>query len=144
MTVTLVIRSYTSQVMSQVILTLGTNVYIVLVMRFSMLYAPPELFGTCGGVQMLAIALTQLVLTPLLPVLGSAFFGQGVAVYHFCFIFLGVTSALAGGACYVYFSCVNFPQPGAVTIAAVKDAQKKRMNSRGSEVRSPLAEYLGL
>jgi len=50
------VRDFGTQVAVQVALTLGLSLYTIVVNRFCMLYAPPDLFGTLGGVQFTIIS----------------------------------------------------------------------------------------
>jgi len=54
--VLLPVHDFGTQVAVQVALTLGLSLYIIVVNRFAMLYAPPDLFGTFGGVQFTIIS----------------------------------------------------------------------------------------
>ena len=55
------VRSVPVQVLAQVVMVVGMQLYMIIVNRFAMLYAPPELFGTFGGVQFCFVSVGTLV-----------------------------------------------------------------------------------
>ena len=124
--VTLVMRSFVAQVVAQLALTLLVNVFIILACRFALQYAPPELFGTFSGLQMLLLALSQLVMTPLLPLLSdfvyqdSASKTKSVGEYRFGFTLTGILSLATGAIAYVYWRRTPVSQVGSITIQQVK------------------------
>ena len=52
--------NFTLQIVAQAVMLLGYTLYIIIVNRFAMLYAPPHLFGTFSGVQMTFISVGML------------------------------------------------------------------------------------
>mmetsp|Transcript_32345 Transcript_32345/g.81495 ORF Transcript_32345/g.81495 Transcript_32345/m.81495 type:complete len:528 (+) Transcript_32345:116-1699(+) len=97
------VADFGAQVLVQVVLTIGLSLYTIIVNRFAMLYAPPDLFGTLGGVQFTIISVGLFVgmqaMTSGVPTDGTATAEQ----FQIPFVSMGFVSFLLGLALAYYW-----------------------------------------
>lgn len=112
-TLSLLVRSYTAQIMAQLSIVFGMSLYTIVVTRFSMHYCPPELFGSFTGVlftyiglMMGASAAANAALVALLP---------KNLQYSAPFVFFGLTAAALGLHLSWWWSRNPPPNEGAAT-----------------------------
>ena len=95
-TALLSIRSLVCQVVAQLGLTVGISMYLIIVNRFAMLYAPPKLFGTLGG---LIFTVVALLVTLTMQVIANAYKVSDISSeegYQVVFAFFGIASGVMG------------------------------------------------
>lgn len=117
------------QCFAQVLLAGLSNSWNVILPRFCLHYAPPELFGTIYGLQASVIGISQTIGTPLSTWVGKfvaqALHAKSMYKYSLVVVFwsiLWVTSTLA---LLLYWRYNPLPEVGSCSIESVKDARFK-------------------
>jgi hypothetical protein len=131
---TLFVWSFHMQVVAQVILTITLGAYITAVTRISMLYAPPDLFGSFSGLQLSVIGLSQLVLSPLLDYLTSTYL-TGTQVYMVPYTIFGTASAISGIMVLVFWQTHPPPKAGTVVLPPL-DQKMNEAHRSGRSLRT--------
>ena len=116
------IATAAAQTAAQMVMVVGMSLYMIIINRFSMLYAPPELFGTLGGVQFSIISVGMLVGVSLVS-LGTKDL-KGAAQYQVPFVALGVVSSILGGTLAYHWTTTPPPPMGGVEFLAMREEQE--------------------
>ena len=96
------VRSLPVQVLAQVVMVVGMQLYGIIVNRFAMLYAPPHLFGSFSGVQFSFISVGMLLGVTAMSAILDAAATTSVLKYQVPYVALSLGSA-ALGFCLVEF-----------------------------------------
>lgn len=96
MALILPIENFALQVAAQLIMTVGFQLYSIIVNRFAMLYAPPHLFGAFSGVQFSFISVGMVIGMAAVGAGMDAVNAHGVLKYQIPYVGLGVGAMFLG------------------------------------------------
>lgn len=98
------IPSFAAQIAGQVGITMSLSLYTIVVNRFCMLYASPDLFGTLGGLQFTIISVAMFVCMQALSAVNESLPHQSKATrYQVTFVVCGVVATALGSALAWYW-----------------------------------------
>lgn len=103
--VCLLIETKTSQIVAQILLTFGSNLYGIVIIRYCVLYVPQDLFGTASGLMMFLVSIglacgyiLVYIVSQLLNTCGYTF-----EKFQGPFVLVGVFSAVLGFSLAYYW-----------------------------------------
>lgn len=102
--VLLVVPTPAAQIAAQLDLTLGMGLYLIVILRYCILYSPPELFGSMSGLLFTIVSVFMGIGTVLIGAAAQAAFPNSTVLqYQAPYVFLGVLSAVLGVALAAYW-----------------------------------------
>ncbi len=117
--VLLLIRNERTQVIAEIILTFGGNLYGIIITRYCVLYAPPELFGSLSGMIFTLLSFGMAFgYIMLMFIMNTLSITSAVVYFQVQFFLLGSASAVLALALADYWKKYPPPRMGEIAIAS--------------------------
>lgn len=119
--------NFIMQVLGLCIMTLIFNFVSIIALRFALVYSPGENFGTYSGAMIAFLAISQVVLSPVVALVrAKAFSFDSVPSFTSVYIFFGACSVIGALVLVVYWAYRPHPAAGTVTVERVMLAKRHR------------------
>ena len=126
----LLIRSEYTQVMAEIVLTFGSNLYGIIITRYCVLYVPPDLFGSLSGLIFTLLSFGMMIGYMLLTlIINSLNINNPLMTFQVQFFLLGLVAGVLALALADYWKQYPPPAMGESTVGIETSSNDLEMHS---------------